>query len=265
MSRKNCCDDPECRLLGRYFPEQLPEGYENDWINFVDSFVDDKIFNDYLISPRMKDQRGIKTIIKNTLNKNWQVYGPFMLIEKIGDDNLAMKAKGGTVTALGLALEINYLALEEGKKFFSRADLRSLVVGGLLRDVGMSSINPSIIKSSTYNADDWERVVRHPFCGQNIIKNHFLKEFPNLEKVLAIIGGHHSPRYGVEPNPEYKDLVEVIKIGDVAFGMYYNGITSGEQYTPREVIEQMFVEHNDTSTDHHYDEFKLRVLDDLIK
>ena len=156
------------------------------------------------------------------------------------------------------SLNVALIARAIGKWLkFSREDLDTLTVSGLLHDIGKTQIPEAILnKPGKYTDEELKLVQQHPLLGHKILKN---KNFDERVKIAAL--QHHEradgsgyPR-GLEGD-EINDFASIIAIADV-----YDAMTAARSYRVPKCAFQVIAAFEDDGLQKYNTKFILTFLE----
>ncbi len=124
-------------------------------------------------------------------------------------DDLRRHDEGTYHHSIRVAENSVYLGLVNSR---SDKDLRTLGLGGLLHDIGKVLI-PNYMLNRKIDKHTLAYIKLHPRVGFGL-----LIDYPLLEGVRAIVGGHHMIKaeepYGRPPEGQHRPLVEIVAVAD---------------------------------------------------
>ncbi len=162
------------------------------------------------------------------------------LIELIFQDNKALNMLLGEIIGedyrlyshcVGVSLYSGLLFLELGNGSLHNhdsEDLKQLVAGSLLHDVGKTLIDPRIIdKVSPLSAKEFEEIKRHPVYGIKLVEKEELSE-----TILDIIAQHHEKWTGggYPAGLSYQQINGIARIASI--GDVFDALTTRKPYRP---------------------------------
>lgn len=152
----------------------------------------------------------------------------------------------------GHCVNVGILSIATGISLgYTKDDLISLGIGGILHDIGKAKIAAQILnKPSGLTDNEYTKIKKHSQYGYDI-----LKEYTDLDESICNIALYHHERYDGQGYPqgikgeELHEFVKIVSIADV-----YDALTSNRSYK-KKIPAYNAIEYIKSMSNHQFDGF----------